>query len=145
MRRLLILGVLALTLGGCSAYVIPINPAAERLGPIKVSSVRMGATHGPVTIRMGDGEVLTGEYSGSYSLSQSLGFANHDDLGQSEPRVFGFSGDASSGGLRIDQGPVHFVATGPKTQILCRGRSGPMGYGDAECQTIDGAWWAINW
>jgi len=145
MRRLLIPGVMVLTLGGCSAHVIAMNPASERLGPIKVSSVRMGATHGPVTVKMGDGEVLTGEYWGTYSLAQSLGFANGGDLGQSEPRAFGFSGNASPRGLRINDGPVHFVVNGPKTKILCRGRSGSMGYGDAECQTIDGAWWVIYW
>jgi hypothetical protein len=131
--------------GACTAHVIPINPSAERLGPIEVSSILMGASRGPVTIKMGDGEVLTGEYWGAYSFARSLGFADRGDIGSDRTRDFGFSRHTSSGRLRINEGTVHIVAIGPKTEILCRGRSGVMGYGDAECQTIDGARWAIYW
>jgi hypothetical protein len=34
---------------------------------------------------------------------------------------------------------------GPKTQMLCRGNSTTMGHGSGECQTFEGAVWAISW
>jgi hypothetical protein len=145
MRRMLSIGIMTIGLGGCGTYVIPLNPSAERLGPIEVSSIRMSAPRGPITIQMGDGEILTGEYWGAYSLAQNLGLPNHTDVGSDNTQPFGFSDHPSPSRLRINDGPVHIVAIGPKTEILCRGRSGPMGYADAECQTVDGALWAIYW
>jgi hypothetical protein len=144
MRGLLSIVIVAVGLGGCSAHVIPMNPSAERLGPIEVSSIRMGAPRGPVTIKMGDGEILTGEYWGAFTLRRSLGFTDRTDVGSDNARDFGFSGH-SPRRLRINDGPLHIVANGPRTQILCRGRSGVMGYGDAECQTLNGDLWAIYW
>jgi hypothetical protein len=94
---------------------------------------------------MGDGEVLTGEYWGAYSLRQNLGFTDPNAVDYGNTPYFGFSRHTSSNGLRINDGPVHIVANGPKTEILCRGRSGVMGYGDAECQTANGDLWAVYW
>jgi hypothetical protein len=145
MYRLLIAGAMATVLSGCSAYVIPMNPAAERLGPIEVSSVRMGSTHGPVTVKVGDGEVLTGEYWGAFSLAQNLDFDRRSDVDHHDPRDFHLSGNAAAITSVMGHGPVRIVANGPKTQIQCQGRSGRRGYGEADCQTIDGAWWAIYW
>jgi hypothetical protein len=120
-----------IALGGCSdtADTFPMNDAAHRLGPIKASIVRTGVGRGPITITMADGEVLKGEYR--VAFESSAGFA--------------FSGGHSASALVISDGPVQFVATGPKTKMLCRGTSSPMGHGNGECQTYDGAVWALSW
>lgn len=124
-------GPLTVFLSGCSdtADVFPMNAAAKSYGPIKASFVRTGTGQGPVTITMADGEVLTGQYR--VAFGSSVGFA--------------FSGTHSASAIVIGDGPVQFVATGPKTQILCRGTSSTMGHGNGECQTYDGAVWAISW
>jgi hypothetical protein len=77
---------------------------------------------------MADGEVLTGEYRVAFGTSVGMAF----------------SGAQSASALVITDGPVQFVATGPKTQMLCRGTSTTMGHGNGECQTYDGAVWAIS-
>jgi hypothetical protein len=60
-------------------------------------------------------------------------------------RVRRLSRERGSGStIVICDGPVQFVARGPKTQMLCRGMSNPMGHGNGECQTYDGAVWAIR-
>lgn len=120
-----------IALGGCAdtADVFPENAAAQRLGPVKATFQRTGLGRGPVTITMADGEVLTGEYR--VAFGSSVGMA--------------FSGAQSASALVIADGPVQFVATGPKTQLLCRGASTAMGHGSGQCQTLDGAVWAISW
>lgn len=130
MRAAVIL-VSVIALGACTdtADVFPLNAAAQHLGPMKATFVRTGVGRGPVTITMADGEILTGEYR--VAFGSSVGMA--------------FSGSRSASALVIGDGPVQFVATGPKTQILCRGTSTPMGHGNGECQTYDGAVWAISW
>jgi hypothetical protein len=131
--RLLRLAMLAslIALGGCSdtADTFPMNDAAHRLGPIKTSFVRTGVGRGPITITMADGEVLKGEYRVAFGSSAGMAFSE------------GHSASA----LVITDGPVQFVATGPKTQMLCRGTSSTMGHGNGECQTYDGAVWALSW
>ena len=112
-----------------TADVFPMNEAAHRLGPVRVSFVRTGIGRGPITITMADGEVLTGEYRVAFGT----------DVGMA------FSGTRSASALFIKNGPVQFVASGPKTQMLCRGNSTPMGHGNGECQTYEGALWAISW
>ena len=131
MRSFLSLAMLAAVLSGCTdtADVFPLNPAAQHLGPVKASFVRTGTGRGPITITMANGEVLKGEYR--VAFSSSVGMA--------------FSGAHGSSALLIGDGPVQFVATGPKTQMLCRGTSSTMGHGNGECQTYDGALWAISW
>ena len=128
-RMSVVLLLIALT--GCSATAdtFPLNAAAEKLGPLKASFVRTGTGSGPVTIAMADGEVLTGTY--------------HVDFGTEQ--AFTFAGTNSASAIVITDGPVQFVATGPKTQILCRGTSNTMGHGSGECQTYDGAVWAVSW
>jgi hypothetical protein len=105
------------------------NAAAQRLGPINASFVRTGLGRGPVTVTMADGEVLKGEYRVAFGTSVGMGF----------------SGASSASAIVIKDGPVQFVVTGPKTQMLCRGTSTTMGHGGGECQTFDGAVWAISW
>jgi hypothetical protein len=112
-----------------TADVFPMNEAAHRLGPVRASFVRMGVGRGPVTITMADGEILTGEYRVAFG----------GDVGVA------FLGTKSASALIIKDGPVQFVASGPKTQMLCRGTSTPMGHGNGECQTYEGALWAISW
>ena len=112
-----------------TADVFPMNAAAQRLGPVEASFVRTGAGRGPVTFTMTDGEVLVGEYR--VAFSGSVGAA--------------YSGAWSGSAIVIRDGPVQFVARGPKTQMLCRGTSNPMGHGNGECQTYEGAVWAISW
>jgi len=123
--------VCLVTISACTdtADTFPMNAAAQRLGPIKASFVRTGAGRGPVTITMSDGEVLTGEYR--VAFGSSVGMA--------------FSGTKSASAIVIGDGPVQFVVAGPKTQILCRGTSTTMGHGNGECQTYDGAVWAVSW
>jgi hypothetical protein len=123
--------VLLAALNGCTdtADSFPMNDAAHRLGPLKASFVRTGTGRGPITVTMADGEVLTGEYR--VAFGSSVGMA--------------FSGARTASAIVISDGPVQFVATGPKTQILCRGTSSTMGHGNGECQTYDGALWTISW
>lgn len=122
---------LPLTLAGCTdtADVFPLNAAAKDLGPVEVSFVRTGLGRGPVTITMADGEALKDEYRVGFSSVTAIGFAD------------GSYATATAYG----DGPVQFVATGPKTQILCRGFSTPMGHGNGECRTYEGARWAVSW
>ena len=125
------LAAVLLTVSGCTdtADVFPMNAAAQQLGPVRASFVRTGTGRGPVTITMADGEVLAGEYRVAFGSSVGMAFSG------------GWSGSA----IVIRNGPVQFVARGPKTQMLCRGDSTPMGHGNGECQTYDGAVWAISW
>jgi hypothetical protein len=127
----LFLIALLVVLGGCTDSVdtFPLNAAAKELGPVKATFVRTGVGRGPVTITMADGEVLTGEYRVAFGSAEG----------------FAFSGSRSASALVITDGPVQFVATGPKTQLLCRGTSSTMGHGNGQCQTYDGAVWAISW
>jgi hypothetical protein len=132
-RRKKLVVIALMVLSGCAntdtADVFPTNAAAKQLGPVKASFVRTGTGRGPVTFTMGDGEVLTGEYR--VAFGSAVGMA--------------FSGAWSGSAIVIADGPVQFVATGPKTQILCRGQSTTMGHGNGQCQTYDGAVWAISW
>ena len=116
---------------GCAdtADIFPLNPEAQKLGPVKATFVRTGIGRGPVTVTMGDGEVLTGEYRVAFGSAQG----------------FGFSGTHSASAIVITDGPVQFVVNGPKTQLLCRGTSSTMGHGRGQCQTFGGALWAISW
>jgi len=78
---------------------------------------------------MADGEVLTGEYRVAFGAAEG----------------FAFSGVHSASSIVIGEGPLQFVARGPKTEVLCRGTSSPFGHGSGQCQTYDGAVWAISW
>ena len=78
---------------------------------------------------MADGEVLKGTYRVAFGTAQG----------------FGFSGTHSATALIITDGPVQFVVTGPRTQLLCRGTSSTMGHGSGQCQNFDGAVWTMSW
>ena len=123
------LGLIAL--GGCSATAetSPLNDAAQRLGPIRVAFPRTTVGRGPVTFTMADGEVLRGEYRVAFGTTEDFGFA------ESRP----------PSALVIVNGPVRFAARGPRTQIVCRGNSSTLGFGAGECQTYEGAVWAMSW
>jgi hypothetical protein len=128
MRALLLL----LLLASCAdtADTFPLNDMARRIGSPRVDFVRTGIGRGPITITMPDGEVLTGTWRVAYS--GSVGMA--------------FSGSHSATALAIGDGNVHFVARGPKTELLCRGTTGALGGGGTgECQTYEGAIWAVSW
>ena len=127
----LVLCLASVALCGCTDTVdtFPLNSAAKQLGPLQASFVRTGIGRGPVTLVMGNGEVLKGEYRVAFGSVQG----------------FAFSGGQSASALVISDGPVQFVASGPKTQILCRGNSTTMGHGSGQCQTYEGALWAVNW
>lgn len=112
-----------------TADTFPLNDAAKKLGPVRVSFERTGIGSGPVTITMADGEQLKGRYRVAFGGGQA----------------FGFSGGQTASALVISDGPVQFVATGPKTQMLCRGTSSTMGHGNGQCQTYGGALWAVSW
>lgn len=132
--RFLPLATLVMTLvsaAGCTdtADVFPMNAAAQQLGPVQASFLRTGVGRGPVTISMADGEVLTGEYRVAFGGSVGTVVA----------------GPWSASAIVIQDGPVQFVARGPRTQMLCRGNSTPMGHGNGQCQTFEGALWAISW
>jgi hypothetical protein len=127
----LIIAAFFATLSGCAGTVdtFPLNPAAKQIGNIRAEFTRTGVGSGPVTITMPDGEVLRGRYRVAFGTAQG----------------FAFSGSQSASALVITDGPVQFVATGPKTQILCRGVSSTMGHGSGQCQTYEGAVWAVSW
>jgi len=126
-----LLFAVTVALAGCTdtADTFPMNDAAHRIGPMKVSFDRTGIGRGPVMITMADGEVLKGEYRVAFGGGTAMAF----------------SGTRSASAMIITDGPVQFVANGPKTQVLCRGNSSTMGHGNGECQTYDGAVWAVSW
>jgi hypothetical protein len=130
MRRIgTAIGLLVLSACTDTADVFPLNAQAKQLGPVQVSFERTGVGSGPVTITMADGEVLKGRYRVAFGSAEA----------------FGFSGTHAATALAITDGPVQFVATGPKTQMLCRGTSSTMGHGNGQCQTYEGALWAVSW
>jgi hypothetical protein len=131
LSRLGLIAAMVCAVSACTdtADTFPMNAAAKQLGPIQASFVRTGTGTGPVTITMADEEVLKGRYRVAFGGGEA----------------FGFSGGQSESALVITDGPVQFVASGPKTQILCRGRSSTMGHGSGQCQTYEGAVWAVSW
>ena len=120
-----------LMLVGCTdtADTFPLNAAAKEGGPPKISFVRTGFGEGPVKIAMGDGEVLKGTYRVAFSGGTALAFA----------------GGHAAEVMALGDGPVQFVANGPKTKMLCRGFSTTMGHGNGRCETYGGALWAVSW
>jgi hypothetical protein len=124
-----------------TADFFPMNTAAQHLGPVHASFVRTGVGRGPVTITMADGEVLTGEYRVAFASGIGTSFTTATAF----TPVGLASGSAVGSTLMIGDGPVQFVMRGPKTQMLCRGNSTTMGHGSGQCQTFEGAVWAISW
>lgn len=131
MKRLFVALAALAGLGGCAdtADTFPLNAAAKQIGVLKINFERTGVARGPITITMPDGEILKGEYRVAFGGGAGMAF----------------SGANSATALVITDGPVQFVASGPKTQILCRGTSSAMGHGNGQCQTYEGAVWAVSW
>ena len=123
--------LLLLTTAACSdtADTFPLNDAARQIGKLRVAFVRQGIDRGPVTITMPDGEILTGPYR--VARSGFVGMA--------------FAGGQSATAMAFGDGAVQFVASGPRTEILCRGTASVGGHGNGECQTDGGAVWAISY
>ena len=80
-------------------------------------------------ITMADGEVLKGEYRVAFGGGTAMAFAG-TRLGVRHGHY------RRSCAIRGDRA---------KTQVLCRGNSSTMGHGNGECQTYDGAVWAVSW
>ncbi len=112
-----------------SADVFPLNEAAHKIGSPTISFVRQGIDRGPVTITMPDGEVL----QGYYRVARGGGAA------------MAFSGGQTATAIGFGDGAVQFVAKGPKTEMLCRGTSSIGGHGNGQCQTFEGAVWAVSY
>lgn len=132
MKMRFLLAACLVGLAGCAktADTFALNDAAKRLGPVHVSYTAYGIGHGPVTITMADGEVLTGKYQVAYGASEAIAFSG---------------AHVTSAVVVSGNGQLQFVATGPKTQMLCRGTNTASGHGNGQCQTYDGAAWAIDW
>lgn len=116
---------LALALAACNsqARVYPLDPSAMQAGAPKIEFTRMGLSHGPVTVTMPSGEILTGEYQ--VEENAALGF--------------GFAGAASASAIAFGSGrPVVLSAVGPHTVINCTGSADIGGHGFGECQTSQG-------
>jgi len=130
MRDLVIVAAL-IGLCGCAdtADVFPSNDAAKQMGRPRVEFVRTGVGRGPVTITMPDGEILTGTWTVAFGGTIGMGF----------------SGGRSASAITIGDGNVQFVASGPKTEVLCRGQSSSFGHGAGECQAYEGALCAVSW
>jgi hypothetical protein len=77
MRFLAFATLMLAVLTGCTdtADVFPMNTAAQERGPVRASFVRTGIGRGPVTITMGDGEVLSGEYRVAFGGATGMEFA----------------------------------------------------------------------
>jgi len=78
---------------------------------------------------MPTGEVLKGHYN----VARDGGLA------------MAFSGGKTATAIGIGSGGVQFVARGPSTEILCRGSVSIGGHGNGECQTVEGAVWAVSY
>ena len=130
MRGLMIVASL-IGLAGCTdtADVFPLNDAAKQMGKPRVEFIRTAVGRGPITITMPEGEVLTGTWRVAFGGAIGMGS----------------SGGKSATAIIIGDGNVQFVASGPKTDVLCRGTSSPFGHGTGECQTYEGALWAVSW
>jgi hypothetical protein len=112
-----------------SADVFPLNDAAHRIGDPKIQFVRQGTDSGPVTITMPNGELLHGHYN----------VARNGDM------AMAFSGGQTATAIGVGDGGVQFVARGPSTELLCRGSVSFGGHGNGQCQSVEGAIWAISY
>lgn len=123
--------LLPVLLSACtsSADVFPLNAAARTIGDPKISFVREGLDHGPVTAVMPDGEIMHGHYR----------VARSGDI------AMAFSGGQTATALGLGEGGVQFVLRGPHTEMLCRGSVSLGGHGNGECQAVDGAVWAVSY
>jgi len=113
-----------------SAGVFPLNDAAKAIGSPQIDFVREGLDQGPVTITMPSGEILKGHYY----VARSGEFA-----------AASFSNGQNASAIALGGGGVQFVARGPMTEMLCQGSVSLGGHGNGECQTENGAVWAVDY
>lgn len=112
-----------------SADVFPLNPKAQVIGDPQISFVREGIDRGPVKAVMPSGEQLQGYYR----------------VARSGDVAMAFSGGQTATAIGMGEGGVQFVLRGPQTEMLCRGSVSLGGHGNGECQTVDGAVWAVSY
>jgi hypothetical protein len=133
-RPLIRTGQLLVALGLLSACtstadIFPLNASARAIGDPDIKFVREGIDQGPVTATMPDGEVLHGHYR----------------VARDGGMVMAFSGGQTATAISKGGGGVQFVLRGPRTEMLCRGSVSFGGHGSGECQTEDGALWAVSY
>ena len=112
-----------------TADIFPLNASARAIGDPDIKFVREGIDQGPVTATMPDGEVLHGHYH----------------VARDGGMVMAFSGGQIATAIGEGGGGVQFVLRGPRTEMLCRGSVSFGGHGNGECQTEDGALWAVSY
>jgi hypothetical protein len=112
-----------------TADIFPLNASARAIGDPDIKFVREGIDQGPVTATMPDGEVLHGHYR----------------VARDGGMVMAFSGGQTATAIGEGGGGVQFVLRGPRTEMLCRGSVSFGGHGSGECQTEDGALWAVSY
>lgn len=134
--KALILTAALVALAGCAgtATSFPLNAQAQTLGPLQIDYTATGLGYAPVKIKMASGEVLHGT---AHAVQQDGGVVT--GFASGPHGVTTYTGVGAGGGV------MQFVATGPQTQMLCRGTFSPFGHGAGECRTYAGALWSITW
>lgn len=128
LTRTLAIAIVAFA-GGCTdtADMFPMNEQAQAMGTPHVE-FRRGLPHGPVTVTMPTGEVLTGSFQVA--------------IGGGTVTAFGAGGSATAVGVSAG-GNFFAAASGPKTSLVCRGNVS-FGHGGGECRTQNGALYQIQ-
>jgi hypothetical protein len=112
-----------------TADIFPLNASARAIGDPDIKFVREGIDQGPVTATMPDGEVLHGHYR----------------VARDGGMVMAFSGGQTATAIGEGGDGVQFVLRGPRTKMLCRGSVSFGGHGNGQCETEDGALWAVSY
>jgi len=132
-----LIGLLVLVACARSADVMPLNEAANAVGIPKFDMVLYGTGHGPVTVTMPNGEVLTGHYLLMIGGAVATGFGTA--VG---PR--GTSMATGTSTIMPMQSPFVLQAVGDRgTTIACQGTAGGMGHGSMTCTTNHGAQYQV--
>lgn len=124
---------------GCarSADIVPLNDAANAVGIPKMDLQLYGTGHGPVTVTMPDGEVLTGHYRLMLGGAVATGFGTAYG-----PRGTAFATGSST--IIPTSGAFALQAVGNRgTTIACQGTAGGMGHGTMACATNHGAQYQV--
>ena len=126
MRVSVIWASLGLVCAGCAdtGRSYPMDDASLAAGVPTFEFVRQGLGHGPVTVKMPDGEILQGEYQ----------VTNNDAVG------IAFAGSHMATGFASGSGrPVVVNAVGARGTIMnCEGALDIGGHGALVCQTNHG-------
>jgi hypothetical protein len=124
--RFLLLGLLALCSCAGTATPTPLNVTAEQIGAPRFAIAKTGLPHGPVTITMPNGEVLTGLFELGPEASPFAGM-----------HVFGIGAPEPKGGN------FAISAHGPQTGMACQARIA-NGHGPGVCRTSSGAEYEVR-